>query len=350
MGHPLNVPSVLPPALGPVTDRPRGTGDSHFWQFPCRTEGSAFDLHHELAEAPVIAGAAQVYLGLPWATWIDRHRVDAVQMDAREECFVQRGRIRRLRSALQAEQGVGLSVHTVCQHVGWRDWLPHWLAMGITDAWLSHAPSAIALPEAPGLRLHPWRLFAVNVEDDTRRGGLDIGRDPADKPVLASFIGAHADHYLSDVRLKLRTLAETPGFVIRVTDRWHFEDIVYGHQVAGSAAGDQLDDSVAEYNRVLSNSRFSLCPAGAGANTLRLWESLAAGAVPVLLGPPPQLPRGGSLRAIDWEAIVMRPPDNHLEDLPRWLRAVPIEEVRRRQHAGMIAFADVRAQRCFSNA
>lgn len=345
----MTIAAILPAALRPISDRPRDAGDSHFWQFPCRTEGAASDVHRTLAEAPTIAGAAQVYVGLPWATWTDRHRTDPVQMEAREECFVQGARIRRLRAALQAADGAGLRVHTVCQHVRWRDWLPHWQAMGITDAWLSHAPAQTVLPEAPGLRLHPWRLFAVNVEDDARRAGLDIGRDPADRPLLASFVGAHAAHYLSDVRLRLRSLADAAGFVVRVTDGWHFEHVVYEHQVAGRplAADARIEDQVADYNRVLSDSRFSLCPAGAGPNTLRLWESLAAGAVPVLLGPAPRLPRGGSLRAIDWDAIVVRVPDNRIADLPRLLGSMAIDEVRRRQRDGMSAFAEVLEQRCF---
>ena len=34
---------------------------------------------------------------------------------------------------------------------------------------------------------------------------------------------------------------------------------------------------------ILSRSRFSLCPAGVGSGTRRLWESLAAGAIPVII-------------------------------------------------------------------
>jgi len=107
---------------------------------------------------------------------------------------------------------------------------------------------------------------------------------------------------------------------------------------------------VAEYNRVLSDSMFSLCPAGAGANTLRLWESLAVGAVPVLLGPAssqPELPRGGTLTEVDWDAIVLRVSEEQLENLPQILRQLPMDEVRRRQRLGMKAFASVCEQRCF---
>ena len=331
-----------------VIDRPPPGSDAPFWQFPCRTEAAAFENHRALAPGRSANGTVHVYLGLPWATWIDRHRADALQAHARQECYMQRVRIGGFRRAL-AELGKELRVHTVCQHIGWREWLPRWRAMGITDAWLSHAPPEETLPEAPGLRLHPWRLFAVNVEDLARRERLVIGRDPADKPLLASFVGAHADHYLGDARLRLLALADAPGFVVRVTGQWHFEDVVYGHQVARQplAASYRIGEEVSDYNRLLSDSVFSLCPAGAGPNTLRLWESLATGAVPVLLGPPPQLPRGGSLAPIDWESIVVRVPVERIAELPSILRAMPVAEVRRRQRNGIAAFAAVQQQCCF---
>ena len=90
-----------------------------------------------------------------------------------------------------------------------------------------------------------------------------------------------------------------------------------------------------------------LCPAGAGPNTLRLWESLAVGSVPVLLGPTPRLPEGGTLPPIDWEAIVLRVADDQIPELPRIPSHVPIEEIRRRQQLGLRAYHWVRAQRYF---
>ena len=208
----------------------------------------------------------------------------------------------------------------------------------------------------PCFELHPWRLFAPNVEDPGRRQQLRVGVDPEQKTLLASFIGTYAAHYLCDTRVRLAGFAGEPGFHIRLTDQWHFEESVYGQQMQSSHASTAveqialLDDGVAEYNRVLSDSVFSLCPAGAGANTLRLWESLAVGAVPVLLGSPsnqPMLPRGGTLLPVDWDAIVLRVPDYQVHDLPAVLRRVPLDEVRRRQRLGMQAFEAVCAQRCF---
>ena len=350
--HGFARPAYSAAVVGGVADTPRQRSDALFWQFPCRTEAAAWDNHASVAQAVRVANTLHVYLGLPWATWIDLARKQAQTPEQAEQMTQQQQlvgtRLFGLRGALR-EVGLVLRVHTVCQHVYWQDMVPVWQRLGVTDVWLSHCP-----PDAPpagvdALVLHPWALYAVNVEDPQRRAGLLPGKDPAQKTVLASFVGAYLPHYLSDVRLRLRALANEPGFVVRVTDEWHFEKVVYQHQIAGQALLQDglLDESVASYNALLSDSVFALCPAGAGPNSLRLWEALAVGAVPVLLGVQPMLPKGGSLPDIDWDRIVLRVPDEEISSLPERLRAMPLPERRERQQLGLQAYAAVRAQRCF---
>lgn len=340
--------AALPAATGPIGSRPSAPGDAMFWQFPARTEAAAHERHAQLARAAQRGAQVHVYLGLPWATWIDTEsRRGALPEIVEHEMLMQRVRIGGYARVLRA-LGAELRVHTVCQHIRWRNWLPRWRSVGITDLWLSHAPAAAEA--AVGLTLHPWPLYAVNVEDAARRHGIDAGRDPAERSVLASFVGAHAAHYLSDCRLRLRSLAGEPGLHIEVNEQWHFEDVVYRQQIGGEAPAPDaaaLDDAVRRYNALLSDSVFSLCPAGTGPNTLRLWESLAAGAVPVLLGPAPRLPAGGTLAPIDWDAIVLRVADGQIAELPRILAGIPLEERRRRRQLGLQAYARVREQRCF---
>lgn len=334
----------------PVNPAPRDAKDLLFWQFPCRTEAAAFDVHARLDCAGASAGALHCYLGLPWATWLDKQRIDSEQAQVAQTLRIAGVRLSGLRHALAA-LGVELRVHTVCQHVRALDLSGQYRRAGVTDLWWSHATDEdVRSSGASELRVHPWHLYAVNVEDPRRRDGLAAGKDPAERGTLASFVGVHLGHYLSDVRLRLRRFAGEPDFCIRVSeDKWHFEDVVYGHQVQGHAIAQayKVDASVGDYNRLLSDSMFALCPAGAGPNSLRLWEALATGAVPVLLGPQPALPAGGSLPPIDWDAIVLRVPDAAVDDLPRLLRALTIDDLRRRQQLGMQAYRLVQSQRCF---
>jgi hypothetical protein len=344
------VPGALGAALHEIAERPRHPDDPLFWQFPCRTEGAAWDLHASRPEALRVGDTLHLYLGLPWATWIDKANKGAWGGTGRDAVDAQwrrtAVRLSGLRAALQSV-GLQLRVHTVCQHIRWSDLVERWQSLGVTDLWLSHCPAAdVAAPQ--GMALHPWRLFAVNVEDADRRVGLEIGRDPTRRSVLASFVGAHAPHYLSDIRLRLRAFADEPDVSIEMTDQWHFEAVVYGSQVHGRAtAADTPDPSVRRYNELLSDSVFSLCPAGTGANTLRLWESLASGAIPVLFEPWPRFPEGGTLSAVDWTTAVLHVRDGELESLLPRLRAMPLAERRHRQQTGMALFEQVRHQRCF---
>ncbi len=349
------VPPALSAACADVTDRPAAADDPLFWQFPCRTEGAAWDCHAALDQPGGTGDELHLYVGLPWATWIDKERKQAWGSDrghaAARQWRLVGVRLSGLHGAL-AGLGQRLRVHTVCQHIYWQDLLPRWRQLGVTDLWLAHCPApgtpAAAAAQAAGMQVHPWRLFAVNVEDPARTSGLLLGRDAAERPLLASFVGAHADHYLSDIRLRLRALADAPDVVVRVTGRWHFEDVVYRHQVQGEmATAPAADDTVHGYNALLSDSVFSLCPAGAGANTLRLWESLASGAIPVMLGDWPQMPAGGSLPPLDWDAAVLRVRTEELPGLLDRLRAMPLGERRQRQQRGMALFAQVQQQTCF---
>jgi hypothetical protein len=62
---------------------------------------------------------------------------------------------------------------------------------------------------------------------------------------------------------------------------------VYQHQVRGyeltPADITHQDAQTHEYNRIITQSIFSLCPVGAGPNTIRLWESICLGSIPVII-------------------------------------------------------------------
>jgi len=322
-----------------------------FWQFPCRTEAQAWE-NHQLLQVPYLDNQQNlhIYLGLPWATWIDKQKKEAWQghelIQVQQQLRLLRVYFSGIRGVLKS-LGVTLRLHTVCQHIYWRDFVNDWQRLGITDLWLSHCLTQD--DTVNDFKLHPWSLFAVNVEDKTRRVGLKIGIDPAKKPLLASFMGAHMTHYLSDIRLRLQQFASEPDFIIKVKQQWHFEKVVYQHQMNQQALNQTygIDESVQSYNQLLSDSVFSLCPSGAGVNSLRLWESLAVGSIPVLLGDEVCLPNGGNLSMINWDEIVLRISDQQLADLPQILRNISLSERRRRQQLAMEVYQKVRQQRCF---
>lgn len=331
-----------------VHEAPQKDRDAWFWQFPCRTEQVAWERHRGLPAPPVKDGEAHLYLGLPWATWIDRRH------DWQEDAAALQLRLSALRSEVTA-RGWKLRLHTVCQHIHWRRLLPLWRSCGVTDLWLSHAPAEATIDDG-AIRLGSWPLYAVNVETPDRRAGLEPGRTIDDRPILASFRGGWMPHYLSLVRLHLGDrFAErsADGWVVELTREWHFNDVVYAHQVAGKALSDvdAKEEEVWRYNRLLSDSVFSLCPGGAGPNTLRLWESLAAGSIPVVLSdrfqPPDIRPVEADNVPPGWDEAVITHPEDALDTLEQRLTSMPPEERSRMQAAGTRLYKAAREMRCF---
>jgi hypothetical protein len=345
---------VIPPHFNglarPISDKPSFTGDFNFWQYPCATERQAFDNHLKISGFQHIdIGSRQVnsYVPLPWATYIDT-KTDK-EMPLQE-----------LRRAIDfyrdiaAGSGFEFRVHTVCQHIHWSRLLEWLAAAGVSDLHISHNEvEAQRSVEAKGvdIKLHSWPLIAPNLENSDRTRGLEIGRPVSERRYLASFVGAHMRHYRSDDRLKLKKIADAVGardVFVRVNEEWHFEQNVYKEQVRGEKLNiDEMDaqqKSLESYNRLLSDSIFSLCPEGAGPNTLRLWESLGVGAIPVVFGDDFLPPSPGG--ALNWTDFSIQLPSVEA-DLFDYLRSVPRERVEQMQRNCLDVYHRFRRMVCF---
>jgi Exostosin family len=328
---------------GQISECKRYSGDQMFWQHPCRTEQDAFASHCRLVRPIRHDNTVHVYLGLPWATWIDRKH------NPRTFLYSVQRRLQAITKVLSI-WGLTLRVHTVCQHIKWREWQHFFLDTGITDLWVSHKHRG-ELSEH-NIRLESWPLYAVNILEPKRRVGL---RTIAinERSILASFKGAYMPHYISKTRQQIRALDRLDGFIIEVNDEWHFNPIVYGYQVMNNELQDTPEraQAIIDYNRLLVNSVFSLCPSGAGANTLRLWESLGSGSIPVVLSdqfePPHIISKEGG--AIDWEEAVIFHKEAQWDSLPQRLAGISSEERLLRQRNCLRLFERSRLKTCFGN-
>jgi hypothetical protein len=70
-----------------------------------------------------------------------------------------------------------------------------------------------------------------------------------------------------------------------------------------------------EYADALRRCRFFLCPRGNGVGSVRLFETMKAARVPVILSDDFVMPAG-----VDWETCSIRVPERHLGNLPMILR------------------------------
>ena len=107
-------------------------------------------------------------------------------------------------------------------------------------------------------------------------------------------MGSYQPHYITDIRKKIYTLEnKRDDIYIKDTGNWHFQSDVYSttQNITGS-----LNENLNHKNKtllfcqVMLSSKFSLCPVGSGAGTIRFWESLGYGSIPVLLADCYDLP------------------------------------------------------------
>ena len=271
-----------------------------FWQYPVITEKTMFLQNKQFSG----------YFAFPWATIIDK--------DKRSARFY-------LNTLLINKTELGDLSITCCQHIRFRNIAPFIRSLGVKTLFTPH--KTIGEDFICGIKLLPCPLFAVNFEDPTRNHEFrGVEFNEVSRDLLYSFIGAWQPNYLTDVRKRIFTLPSRRDSVVLNTGEWHFEKQVYSsHQnVSGSVIrSNNLAEKTSNYNRVLLRSRFSLCPSGSGPNSIRLWESLACGSIPVILSDTLDLPHHPL-----WEDAVIRFPEKQVHRLPELLEKISFERVK----------------------
>lgn len=125
----------------------------------------------------------------------------------------------------------------------------------------------------------------------------DVRDLPGDDPdLLFSFQGRR----VGPVRPALLELAH-PRAVVEDTSGYDFFD----------SEGAGLEAARRRYREVMGRSKFVLCPRGAGTSSLRIFESLACGRVPVIVSDDWVAPQG-----VDWEACSVRVPERDVQSIP----------------------------------
>ncbi|MBL4919359.1 exostosin domain-containing protein [Szabonella alba] len=319
---PVDPQGASPVIAGHVQRQPGLIALDLDWQFPAITEQHAF---RRLA-AGQGRGQGGQYIAYPWATLIDKIQKNTPDADLHLDRFEQF-------CALLPEGGRKI---TVCQHIHGRKLTDLFRQAGITDVFWSHATPEDAAASAAGageddLRIHPFPLYPVQVPAALPEAGPDADATP--RPYLFSFIGARANqYYLTEARnWILDLLKDDPRGLILGRDSWHYQKVVYELQIKGAATQDDapalVDVSASDQFRAsLLQSTFSLCPAGSGPNSIRLWESLGAGAIPVILADSWAPP--GDRRLWDMAAVFCRETPEDIRALPDRLAALAADPVR----------------------
>ncbi len=273
-----------------------------FWQYPVITE-KVFNIQsHEQG--------LDSYIGFPWATAIDKKM-----------------NIEFLYRMLSQKINKDNFNVTCCQHIFFRRLMRLFKLLGIKLLYTPH--KVHGEDQIEGIIIKPCPLFAVNVEDPSRNQvfkGVDfLG---IDRKYLYSFQGAMQQGYLTDVRANIFALPKKPDVYIRHIGEWHFNEIVYSkHQTCEGqiVASDQHNSNTDQYNDLLLQSTFSLCPSGTGPNSIRFWESLGTGSIPVLLSDELELPDHPL-----WGDSVVRVPEKKVHLIDSYLRSISKDEIKTR--------------------
>ena len=296
----------------------------HNWQFPAITEQHAFNMVSEQLALAHNDGSV-VYFAFPWATLLDNLLHNKKNPDKtaflKQKLYAQKQKLAK-----------ATTVITTCQHIHMLRFQSLFEEMGITDIFWSHAVTGqTALPEYPGIALHAFPLYPVQAKDLWKE-------KPIAKKHLYSFVGAKANqYYLTESRnIIIEDLSKTHTGHIIGNETWHYNKVVYDHQVRGvEKKADALVDQSASENFIkkLRQSVFSLCPSGTGPNSIRLWESLGLGSIPVILADTLALPGNPEL----WKeaAVFCKEDKASILALPKILKSIHTDPVAlaRKRHA-----------------
>lgn len=274
-----------------------------FWQYPVITEKSFYLQNKNDSK----------YIGIPWAMIHDRLFKNNP-----------RPNLNALFKILLPLTANDTNYYTCCQHIAFRRFIPIWKALKITTVYASH--KKIGEDKIHGVTIKPCPLYAVNFEDSNKNStfkNVDLLQHP--RQTLYNFVGAYqpAD-YPSEIRPNIFKMSHPENCVVRNTGVWHFDKVVFDakQNINGDLnESDKHKQQTDDYNKLLLNSRYSLAPSGSGPNSIRFWEALAVGSIPILLSdnlelPPHQL----------WDEAILRVKERDLETIPELLSKITEQE------------------------
>ncbi len=105
-----------------------------------------------------------------------------------------------------------------------------------------------------------------------------------------SFMGSFVTH---PVRHKIHDyIKDREDSIVVDTGMWHFE-----------GPEEKQNQNRQRYVELLGNTKYSLCPRGTGPSSIRIWESMAMGACPVIISDFLKMPLERELSGEPWKRI-----------------------------------------------
>jgi predicted O-linked N-acetylglucosamine transferase (SPINDLY family) len=307
------------------------------WQTPVITEKHSYDLVKKIMDNNEYDGKyfdtdnkstdRINMVMIPWATLIDKYSDltsnGILPIDKFKNLFI----FSEL-NKFTIKKGVSF---TVCQHIYYHKIIPYLKKMGIDILFTPHADKNI--PEILGVKILPYPLYSVNGFDMSNEVSNGVSNADLDKEIFYSFIGCYQNGYMSNIRKNIFDMDHSDNTYIKQKQNWHFEKNVYHEQIRNKKMSmmDKMeqDNDVNIYKNILAKSRYSLCPSGTGPNSIRLWESLQSGAIPIILSDSLQLPNIptelNSSSLIKWKDVCVFMKESEINNIEKILSGIDHE-------------------------
>lgn len=240
--------------------------ENDFWQKPVITEKQIFDNIFSSKNLPYN------YIAFPWANYIDNQWIgnyDVLEKTIENE--VEKNTI----------VNANKTYFTVIQHMLFRNYIDKLKKLNIKYIFTPHKmKSDSILEEEHNICIIPISLFPAQYNNS------NIFNDIKNKNYLASFIGQINHHaHLTEIRKEMfSAFLNKPDCFIKANDSWFYQGVVYDSNFKDNTKLLYNQNTDIElYKLTMANSKFSLCPLGTGPNSIRFWESLSYGCIPILL-------------------------------------------------------------------
>jgi len=261
------------------------------WQEPVITEKMCFDLFKNNENVPFH------YFAFPWATLVDnKWKKD-----------------KSLHSLLEnANVDNNCEYFTVIQHIHFKNYIDFFLKLKIKYIFSPHADIYCKeLEEQHDIKIIPLSLYP---SQNCKECIIPI----KDRIFLTNFVGQYDPKcYISDIRVKIFELFKNyeDCYIVKRKE-WHYQQVVY----SGKQTNPEYE---LEYKDLLMKSVFTLCPSGSGPNSIRIWESLSFGSVPVILADTLVLPNIKD----DWNNYVIIWKEKDIEELYDYLTYLKTNDI-----------------------
>lgn len=288
------------------------------WQYPVITEKHMYlslSLHYKNNKS----NPKYIYLAVPWATIIDK------QLNVQKL-------VKNITNKQKKYKGVVYI--TSCQHIYFNKIINILKILKISVYFVCHKLKN--QDKINNILIKSIPLYAVNIENSERNMDIikyltdsnnNINLINKERKYLYSFIGGYNNSYINKLRPNLFKMKHPINTFVQSTGGWHFEEQVYKEQVRGVKLNNndkkKMSLNCSKYNQILLQSRYSLCPLGSGPNSIRFWESLALGAIPVLLSDMLELPQ---LNDLIWSDCIVIIKECDYKKIPQILAQISLSD------------------------